>query len=120
MALSLVGGFLLLIQPLPELAKLPLATAWLAVNAWELWRLWRAWAPVSAYRLFPDGTVEIELDEGALAARFRAGSLCLPSAVWLRVRAEDGRSWGELLAGNSRKNKEWRRLQAICRQVSAC
>lgn len=98
-----------------------LAAIWLTFLSVELRATCRAYAECRNYRLNSDGGIEIRRTDGRpIAAVYLAGSVILPRLAWLRVRATDGACWGELIVGNPRKNKEWRRFQVICRLNGPC
>lgn len=64
------------------------------------------------------GAVEVVgQDGGWRAATLQNGSVVLSEFAWLRIETCDGRKVVELLRGNCRKNKEWRRLQMIWRHL---
>ena len=94
------------------------AVGWLAYSLLGLWRLARAYRIVVSLAVAADRSVELGLRDGErLAARLEPGSLILPRLAWLRLETGCGLRYGELLRGNSRKNKDWRRLQVIRRHV---
>lgn len=94
------------------------AAGWLAYSLLELWRLARAYRIVASLAVAADRSVELVLRDGErIAARLEPGSLILPQLAWLRLKTDCGLRYGELLRGNSRKNKDWRRLQVIRRHV---
>ena len=94
------------------------AVGWLAYSLLELWRLAGAYRIVASLVVAADRSVELVLRDGErIAARLEPGSLILPQLAWLRLKTDCGLRYGELLRGNSRKNKDWRRLQVIRRHV---
>jgi len=107
--------------PLALYWRSPLLLTWVAMAGAEIALLSRAYRLHSCYRIYADGTIEMTTaGSGRRLGAFAAGSVVLPGIAWLRIRPVVGRAWGELIVGNSRKNKEWRRLQVICRLVGAC
>lgn len=96
-----------------------LAAAWSVLAACELVRLRHRCVSVTAYRVYADGSLDLLHAEGARSGRLMAGSVLYERVGWLRVALPDGGTWGELVAGNCRKNKGWRRLQVIFRHRSA-
>lgn len=119
--LAAIGVPVILLMPLAAHWRVLLLAAWLLMLAAELALTWRAYRDSRGYRLYCDGSIDImRPDRGRRAAVYAAGSVIGTRLAWLRVRATDGTSWGELIAGNPRKNKEWRRFQVICRLVGAC
>lgn len=94
------------------------AVVWLAYSLLELWRLVRAYRIVASLAVAADRSVELVGRDGErIAARLQPSSLILPRLAWLRLKTDCGLRYGELLCGNSRKNKDWRRLQVIRRHV---
>lgn len=119
--LAALGVLVIFLLPLAAHWRVLLLAVWLMIIAIELTPILHAYRLSRGYRLYADGSIEIRgPDCGRRAAVYAAGSIILPRLAWLRVRAADGICWGELLAGNPRKNKEWRRFQVICRLVGAC
>lgn len=115
------GTWIIMTLPLGTYWRVPMLLLWVAVTAAEIGLLLRAYRLSTGYRLYADGTIEIMTAAGERRlGRFAAGSVILPGIAWLRIRPVVGCAWGELIAGNSRKNKEWRRLQVVCRLVGAC
>jgi hypothetical protein len=117
--LAAAGALAVCFLPVAPYWRVLLASAWGALAAFELVRLRRRSAPVSAYRVYADGSVDLLQADGASAGRLMPGSVLYERVGWLRVAAVDGGAWGELVAGNCRKNKGWRRLQVIFRHRSA-
>ncbi len=119
--LGLVGALIIALLPLAVRWRVALAAGWTGVAAAGLARTAGAYRRSIGYRLYADGSIDVLLPgSGRVAAVYAAGSVILPRVAWLSVRAADGYRWGELIAGNPRKNKEWRRLLVICRLVPAC
>ncbi len=101
--------------------RVPAAASVFALTAVELARLLRSQRAARRYRLYGDGAIEVVAADGGLSlASLASGSVLLPGVAWLRIRAAGGRAWGELIAGNPRKNKDWRRLCVILRLSAAC
>ena len=116
-----VGSGTILTLPLAVHWRAAMLLLWVAIAAVETALLLRAYCRYACYRLYADGTIEMTTRAGDhRLGRFAAGSVILPGIAWLRIRPAVGPAWGELIAGNSRKNKEWRRLQVVCRLVGAC
>ncbi len=104
--------------PLNAALRWAAAAGWLAYSVLELWRLARVYRIVVSLAVAADRSVELILRDGKrIAARLEPGSLILPQLAWLRLETDCGLKYGELLRGNSRKNKDWRRLQVIRRHV---
>ena len=118
MAAGLAGVAVVSSLPLHAALRWAAAAGWLAYSLLELWRLARAYRIVTSLAVAADRSVELGLRDGnRLAARLAPGSLILPRLAWLRLETGCGLKDGELLRGNSRKNKDWRRLQVIRRHV---
>ena len=67
-------------------------------------------------RLFADGTVALLRPDGSWTpAMLGADSTVLAGLAWLHFDGAAGLSHTELVRGNSRKSKDWRRLQVIWR-----
>lgn len=122
----LAAGMLAALAGIAVVSSLPLnaalrwaaAAGWLAYSLFELWRLARAYRIVVSLAVAADRSVELIFRDGKrIAARLEPGSLILPRFAWLRLETDCGLKYGELLRGNSRKNKDWRRLQVIRRHV---
>ena len=119
--LSAVGAWTIVMLPLAVHWRALMLLFWVAVTAVEAAILLYAYRLYIGYRLYADGTIEMTTAAGDhRLGRFAAGSVILPGIAWLRIRPAAGPAWGELIAGNSRKNKEWRRLQVVCRLLGAC
>ena len=100
---------------------LGLGAGWAVLVVVHLVRQRRRSTAIEAYRLYPDGSVDL-LDRAgsAGAGRLLPGSVLYERIGWLRFEAagKDG-SWAELIVGNARKSDEWRRLQVIFRHRTA-
>ncbi len=121
LAFALVGVAIIAYLPLALQWRAAGAAAWLSASAFEWILVARAYRDSRSYTVFADGSIDIESAGGArMAAVFAAGSVVLPGIAWLRLRAADGRQWGELIRGNSGEDEDWRRFQVICRHVAAC
>ncbi len=119
--LGMLGGLIILLLPLTLRWQGALLAGWLGFAGTEVVRTASAYRHCRGYRLYADGSIDVlGQDRGRLVAKYAAGSVILPRMAWLSVRAADGSRWGELIAGNPRKNKEWRRLLVICRLIPAC
>lgn len=117
--LVLAGALALISLPVAPAPRLLLAAAWVALAAFKLVGLHRRMTAVRAYRLYGDGSLDLVYAAGARAGRLLPGSVLYEGVGWLRVASADGAAWAELVTGNCRKNKEWRRLQVIFRHRSA-
>ncbi len=125
-SLVIASGCVLLVAGLVCVTGLPLSprqriavgVVWLLLVAREV-RLTRcAYIRYRYIRVFHDGSVSLLSANGtALAARILPGSMLLRSFGWLRFEAADGTRSSELVYGNCRKNKGWRRLHVIWRHL---
>ncbi len=124
--LVLSSGAILLVSGLACIASLPLDLAgrlvlvvvWVYVTGREIRVHRRAYMTFRYMSIDPHGNVSLYgHGGGATAANISAGSVLLQKLGWLRLRTLDGRCFGELMAGNCRKNKDWRRLQVIWRHL---
>lgn len=120
--LLLASGVICIVAlPLNALWRLLLSTAWLVVTGIEMALLLAAYRKSTGYRLYADGSIDVMTSGGRQRrASVAAGGVVLPGIAWLRIRLPGGRCWGELIADNPRKNKDWRRLQVICRLLGPC
>jgi len=69
-------------------------------------------------RIHGDGTAQL-LDNGG---EWHAATICkecivLSTFAWLKLKPAQGGTYCELLRGDSRANKQWRRLQVIWRHL---
>lgn len=119
--LAACGAGLVASLPLPLHWRLLILAGFAGLTARELSVQLTACRRSRRFCLYCDATIDVECADGRrICASYAAGSVLLPGLVWLRIRAPDGSCWGELLAGNPRKNKDWRRLQVICRLMAPC
>lgn len=121
-ALGTALGLLVILDlPVSLPLRLPAAAAWAFTGLAGLLQTHSAYRTSLAYRVFGDGSIEIlTASGGTRAAALAAGSRLEERLGWLRIRAADGGCWGELVAGDARKSKAWRRLRVIFRQLPAC
>lgn len=94
----------------------------LVMAAWVVWLAWNARQRRAAerqlqrIRLFADGTLALLGTDGRWTpATVAAQSTVLDRLAWLQFNLASGRSHAELLRGNARESKDWRRLQVIWR-----
>ena len=117
-AACLAGAAVITSLPLAASLRWVAVTGWVAYSLLELGRLVRAYRRVASLVISADQRVVLTLRDGnRIAARLMPGSLILRQLAWLRLKTDGGLGYGELLYGNSRKNKDWRRLQVIRRHV---
>ncbi len=124
--LVVASGWLLLVAGLACIMALPLplhqrtavGVGWLLPVAWQLRRLRRGYMQYRYIHVFHDGRALLTSARGtAVAARILPGSMLLRGVGWLRLESVDGTRSGELVCGNCRKNKGWRRLHVIWRHL---
>ncbi len=120
LALALLGAFMIAWWPTSVAGRVLGLIGWLFWSGRELLTYWRVYARWSGLRVAADGTVEVQGSGRHCAARVLPGSLVLAELAWLRIRADNGDQWGELIAGNHRESEEWRRFQVIFRHLNAC
>jgi hypothetical protein len=114
--LGLVGIVLIAILPLGAVARACMAVLWCATTTWELAGIVRAWRNCQAMRLTPDGDlVVLGGDREWHAAALAPGSVLLPRIGWMRLRVDGGPPFGELVRGERRCDRSWRRLHVIWR-----
>ena len=103
-----------------------LGVAWAASLVADGFRLGRGYSDARSYVVRADGDADVISPDGpACRARLAAGTTVYAGFAWLRFERPGGGSWGELVRrpsddGKHLKNKDWRRLQVICRHLSAC
>lgn len=121
--LALTGLGLILLLPFAGLSlplKAVVAAAWTIWSGRELLTHWRVYGRWSVLTLYANGATELLGKQESCAARVLPGSIVLPDIAWLRIRAENGDIWGELVAADSRESEEWRRFQVIFRHLNTC
>lgn len=98
--------------------QIVLVVAWTARCWLELRRYRRAYRLFRHIRCAGDGSIVLA-DEAHTTtdAELLPGSVLLERVGWLRLETSDGQRFAELIAGNPRKNKDWRRLQVIWRHL---
>ncbi len=100
--------------------------AWLLLSVVGILRHRRHSALARGYEIGCDGSVRVLTGGGrSFVTRLTAGTTVYPRMAWLRFRSSGRGRWGELVlyppeCDKRLKNKEWRRLQVICRHLSAC
>lgn len=115
------GGITLLALPLPWPVRLGLTVSWWVAGGVDAWRHRSRYRRVAGYRLYGDGSIDIEAPDGArTSGEIAAGTVSLAGHAWLRCRASDGGLFAEFLARNGQERDEWRRFRVICRHVRAC
>jgi len=120
LGLALTGAGLILLLPLGLPARLLAFLGWFCWSGRELLTYWRAYGRWSVCKLAADGEIELIGREECCTATVAPGSIVLSEVAWLRIRAENGDIWGELVAGKQRESKDWRRFQVIFRHLNTC
>ena len=121
--LSLTGSGLILLLPFAGLSlqvKAVVAAAWTIWSGRELLTHWRVYGRWSVLTLHANGETELSGRQESCAAQVLPGSIVLADLAWLRIRAESGEIWGELVAADPRESEEWRRFQVIFRHLNTC
>lgn len=118
--LAVAGALLIAHLPWPPVERLAIVFAWSAGVTWELTRLRRAYAGCRALRFSSEGDIavlghDLEWHTAAMAS----GGLLLRRVGWIRVTSGPGDTFGELVCGNCRLDRNWRRLHVIWRHVGA-
>ena len=99
---------------------------WLAYWSTSFTYHLRAVAGIRTYVVSEDGAVRVISAGGrSKMAYLRAGTTVGGGSAWLRFECPGHRPWSELVIGpagadKQLKNKDWRRLQVICRHLPAC
>ncbi len=120
LGLALTGGGLVLLLPLGLTARLFVLLGWCCWSGRELLTYCRVYSRWSACKLSADGAIELLGRDECCTATVAPGSIVLADVAWLRIRAENGDVWGELVAGKRRESKDWRRFQVIFRHLNTC
>ncbi len=116
----LAGFLVVLLMPLGALHRVLIVCGWAFFCGRDMARTWRGYALGGALRISGDACIEVRMAGGEWrAAALLPGSLVLPGVAWLRISVAGGGAYGELLTGNPRKNKDWRRLLVIWRHIGA-
>ena len=118
--MSLIGGVVILALPISVAGRVLALAGWFFWTGRELLTYWRAYARWFAYRLSADGETRVFGQGENCTAKLLPGSIVLAEVAWLRLQAENGDKWGELVAGNHRESEEWRRFQVIFRHLNTC
>jgi len=121
--LALTGSGLILLLPFAGLSlplKAVVAAVWTIFSGRELLTHWRVYGRWSVLTLYANGETELFGQQESCAARVLPGSIVLADIAWLRIRAENGQIWGELVAADPRESEEWRRFQVIFRHLHTC
>jgi len=120
LALALLGAIMIAWLPVSVVGRILGLVGWFSWSGRELLTYWRVYGRWSGLSVAADGTIEVQGGGCRSAARVLPGSLVLADVAWLRIRADNGDQWGELIAGNHQESEEWRRFQVIFRHLNAC
>ena len=114
--LTLSGIAMILTWPVDAGWRMLLALAWGVCGCWKLAQLRRAYMSYGYIEVGTGDMVRLHGEQDAtVAAELLPGSVLLEHLGWLRLRTPAGVRIAELVYGNPRKNKDWRRLQVIWR-----
>lgn len=117
---TLLGAVLIAGLPVLPGLKLLVAGLWLVQSLLEIAGQLRGMSRIDRIRMTSAGSIEGLSGNGTKEPlTLLSGSVVLSSVAWLRLEFGDGLQYGELLAGNSRLDEQWRRLQLIWRQQPA-
>ena len=116
--LSLSGAIVILNWPFNFAWRAGMTLAWFAFSCRELAVLRRAYMAFSYMDVGMHGAITLgRYSKSPVSAELLPGSVLLSHVGWLRLQAADGTRFAELVAGNPRKNKDWRRMQVIWRHL---
>ena len=118
--MSLIGIAVILVLPISVAGRAVAVVGWFFWSGRELLTYWRVYGRWRAYRLYADGEARVFGREESCPVKLLPGSIVLAEVAWLRLQAENGDKWGELVAGHHRKSEEWRRFQVIFRHLNTC
>lgn len=119
-AAGLLGTLLVLGLPLRPDLKLAMVGLWLGRWLFEFRSQLRGGSRIDRIRICSTGALEGLTRHGAVESlTLLSGSMILSRVAWFRLEFEDGLRYGELIAGNPRRDEHWRRLQLIWRQRGA-
>lgn len=115
-----LGLGMLLTLAVPTAWRVAAAAAWTAVNARQLHLIARGYMRCRRIRIASDGSATIQAPDGNwFAATMLAGSIVSSRIAWLRLAADDGQHFAELVRAKNAENEQWRRLQVIWRHLGA-
>ena len=118
--LGLIGILVILQLPVDSWVRVSACALWITSSIREYRQLQRGWAECHALRFSGTGDVAILGGDGVWhPARRESGGVLLRNVGWIRLRDHRGVVFGELLFGNERNSRDWRRLQVIWRHVGA-
>lgn len=116
----MLGVITILSLPIDILLCAVAATLWCLLGSAELHFIAAAQRRFSRIRIFSDGRCELlDRDRTWQAAKLTSACVVLSRQAWLQVQPDSGRCYRELVRGDARENKQWRRLQVIWRHLGA-
>ena len=118
--LGIIGLAVIATLEAGPLVRAALCVAWLLGVGAECERLRRAWRCCRRIRVFAGGRVEIldangDWSPGCLAG----GGVLLGRLGWIRLCRDGGPVFAELVCGDRRRQRDWRRLHVIWRHFGA-
>ena len=120
LAAVLLGFLTIFSLPVSEFLRAAAGLVCLLVAGAEWVLISSAHKQYSCIRIHSDGAVELRDKDGNWqAATIASGCVVLQQLAWLRLKPASGGRYYELLRGNSRESKQWRRLQVIWRHLGA-
>jgi len=114
----IMGAVVILGLPIDARIGAAAVSLWCLIGGAELRFISSAHKRFSRIRIFSDGDFEL-LDRNGnwQTAKRASGCVVLPRLAWLRLQPANGRCYRELVRGDSRESKQWRRLQVIWRHL---
>lgn len=114
------GLILILTLDLDTTIRVVGCVVWFVAGRYEIVAIERGFESCNGVRLSADGEFAIlNNDQEWLPVTLLTGSIVLRNYAWLRLQAENGEKFVELLRGNARQSEDWRRLQVIWRHIGA-
>lgn len=118
--LAVAGLTVILTLPLDAALRYPGGVVWGLLSIRELSCFHNGFRAYRALRLAADGELWLlNHHHEWLPAKVLNGSVVLRNLAWIRIRSPYGKRYAELLFGDGRQCREWRRLQVIWRHVGA-
>ena len=120
LALTALGLLLLLTMDLPAWLRAAASFSWTLMSLLEIRSLGRNYSRFQRVRFDASGRWQLRDAAGDWhPAELCAGSLLLRRFGWLRLRIGGGATLVDLCRGDTRTNRDWRRLQVLWRHVGA-
>ena len=118
LAMTLPGLLVILSLPISNFLRAAAGLICTLVTGVELALISSAHKQYTCIRIYSDGAVEIRDRDGVWQiATIASGSIVLQKLAWFRLKPANGGRYYELVRGNSRESKQWRRLQVIWRHL---